>query len=114
VKITEFVVEAYGCEGPLNDGAALCVALRAAADAVGATVLGEAVNAYAPHGVTAVIFLAESHILIATWPEHGYAVAEVFLCNESMDPNDAWGVLESFLRPRRATRHEVPLRVQPG
>jgi S-adenosylmethionine decarboxylase len=114
MNITELLVEAYGCEGPLNDGEVLCDALRAAAQAVGATVVREATHAYAPHGITAMIFLAESHLLVTTWPEHRYVVAEIFLCNPSMDPATAWRAIADVVRPRDARSHPVVLRISPG
>ena len=111
MKLSELIVEAYGCAGVLNDGPALCEALRQGADDVGATVVREAAHAYAPHGVTAMIFLAESHLLITTWPESGYAVAEVFLCNDTMDVMVPWRRLEALLRPTDVRFHKVPLAI---
>ena len=42
-----------------------------------------------------------------------YAVVEIFLCNETMDPNVCWKVMEKFLRPKDARAHPVPLRIGP-
>lgn len=109
MRLTQLVAEAYGCAGALNDAEAICAALTQGARAVGASIVREATHAYAPHGVTAILFLAESHFMVTTWPEHGYAVAEVFLCNEKMDPIDAWSVLEATLRPRETRFHRIPL-----
>ena len=109
MKITQLIIEAYGCTGPLDDGPRLCEALRAGADGVKATIVKEAVHAYAPHGITAIIFLAESHLMVTTWPEHGYAVAEIFLCNDAMDPLDAWRPIELALRPSQSRHHHAPL-----
>ena len=36
--------------------------------------------------LAAVLFLAESHILVSTWPEHKSALIDVLLCNDTMDP----------------------------
>ena len=63
-----------------------------------------------PHGVTAVVLLAESHMSIHTWPEDGMAVCDVFTCGEQTKPRaaaiyiaDAMGsrdcVSETFIRP---------------
>ena len=30
--------------------------------------------------ITGVVLLAESHISIHTWPEHGFAAADIFMC----------------------------------
>ncbi len=55
--------------------------LRAAADAAGATVLSAHFHGFPDHaGVTGMLILAESHISIHTWPEHGYAALDVFMC----------------------------------
>lgn len=46
----------------------------------GLTVLKEAYNQFAPHGVTGVYLLAESHFSIHTWPENSYAAFDLFSC----------------------------------
>lgn len=51
-----------------------------AARANGATVVGEVRQSYAPQGVTVVIFLEESHIIVTTYPEHGIYFVDVFAC----------------------------------
>ncbi len=64
-------------------------ALRDAAAASGATVLGYKFHRFSPQGVTGYLLLAESHISIHTWPEHGYAAIDVFTCGD-MDPRPAF------------------------
>jgi len=36
-------------------------------------------------GVTGTVVLAESHISVHTWPEHGYVSLDVFVCNYTAD-----------------------------
>ena len=36
-------------------------------------------------GVTGTVTLAESHMCLHTWPEHGYVSLDVFVCNYSAD-----------------------------
>jgi S-adenosylmethionine decarboxylase len=36
-------------------------------------------------GVTGTVVLAESHVSIHTWPEHGYVSLDVFVCNYASD-----------------------------
>jgi S-adenosylmethionine decarboxylase len=35
---------------------------------------------FAPQGVSGVVIIAESHVTVHTWPEHGYAAIDVFTC----------------------------------
>lgn len=35
---------------------------------------------FSPQGVSGVVIIAESHLTIHTWPEHGYAAVDVFTC----------------------------------
>ena len=94
-------MDALECEGPLDDLEAIHAAMSQAAQAVGATEVGQAECRYVPHGVTAVLFLAESHILVSTWPEHRAALFDVMLCSAEMDPHAVRRVLSGVLRPGR-------------
>ncbi len=107
MAIVHFLVDAPECDGPLNDGDILIEALRAAAASIGAVEYGQAQVRYVPHGITAIIFLAESHMLITTWPEHDLALVDILLCNESMDVQTAWTKLEEILKPRGRVEMKV-------
>ena len=54
--------------------------LLAAAEAMGATVIGSHFHAFPEHGVSGVVVIAESHLTVHTWPEFGYAAVDVFSC----------------------------------
>ncbi len=83
----------------LRDSGALESLLRAAARAAGATVLGSHFHHFgAGGGVTGVVLLAESHISLHTWPETGFAAADVFMCGHA-DPQAAIAVLLAALEP---------------
>ena len=60
-----------------------------AASEIGATVIGETFHQFSPHGVTGVISIAESHLSIHTWPEHGYAAIDIFTCGTEIKPHKA-------------------------
>lgn len=51
-------------------------------------------------GFTGVALLAESHISVHTWPEHGYAAIDIFMCGDA-EPQRSLDVLKSFFRPQR-------------
>ncbi len=68
----------------LNSTAALEVALRNAVDAGDLTLVQPPVaHAFPELGASAIALLAESHLSIHTWPEHGYAAVDLFTCNSS-------------------------------
>lgn len=46
------------------------------------TVIDVSSHKFSPHGVTSLVLLAESHISIHTWPEHGYAAVDIFACGK--------------------------------
>ncbi len=59
---------------------------------------------FQPHGATGVVLLAESHISIHTWPEHGLATVDVYTCG---DPSKAYRAMEyiiSALQPKRVDK----------
>ncbi|NPA41362.1 MAG: S-adenosylmethionine decarboxylase [Aquificae bacterium] len=59
---------------------------------------------FQPHGATGVVLLAESHISIHTWPEHGLATVDVYTCG---DPSKAYKAMEyiiNTLEPKRVDK----------
>lgn len=77
----------------LNDLGFLRNTLMEAAEKCGATVLGESFHLYSPQGVSGVVTIAESHLFIHTWPEYGYAAADIFTCGTSVQPEVAAEVI---------------------
>jgi len=70
--------------------------LRAAQDA-GAHVIGESFHQFSPQGVTGILAIAESHISIHTWPEYGYAAADIFTCGSGFQARKIAGILVEVL-----------------
>ncbi len=68
-----------------------------AAEVAGATVLKSAFQDFNPQGVSGVVVIAESHLTIHTWPEHGYAAVDIFTCGTTVDPWKATGFLQKEL-----------------
>lgn len=85
----------------LADMAVVRGALVEAAGACGATLLEVQLHGFGPgQGITGVALLAESHISIHSWPEHGYAAIDVFVCG-ACDPHAVLPVLRKAFRPVR-------------
>ena len=75
-------------------------AMRLAADDLGVHVVGESFHRFSPQGVTGILSIAESHISIHTWPEYGYAAADVFTCGSAMMPARAARMLAELLESK--------------
>lgn len=82
-------------------------ALLEAASSVGATVVGDTFHKFSPYGVTGIVAIAESHLCIHTWPEHGYAAADIFTCGDSLKPRKAAAVIVRKLKSREPTITEI-------
>lgn len=94
----------------LTDEHALLVAMREAAAAGGATVLGRTSAVFPNGAVTAVLLLAESHLAVHTWPEHGLAHFDLLTCGR-LNADLIFGHLRSVLGPVRVktvqTTHDL-------
>jgi S-adenosylmethionine decarboxylase len=92
------VLELYNADrDKLNDEIFIRDSLAGAALDANATLLDIKTHSFSPQGVTGFALLAESHISIHTWPEHGYAAVDVFTCGVTTDPERACEFLaESF------------------
>ena len=98
------LLELHGCEPKLlNDPDRLLPLMLAAAERARAHVVANVVHRYAPHGVTCVLVLEESHFSLHTWPEAGYAAADFYTCG-SLLPERALEFLRDGLS---ATRFEL-------
>ena len=94
------LLELNGCDYKLlNDIGFIKEIMLAAAKESGATVLGESFHQFSPQGVSGVIIIAESHLTVHTWPEHGYAGADIFTCGTRVKPEKAAEVLVDRLKP---------------
>lgn len=85
---------------------ALDALLRTAAEAAHARVLHSHFHGFGDgQGVTGVVLLAESHISIHTWPECGFAAADIFMCGDAQ-PQLALAIIEQALQP---ASHQVTI-----
>jgi S-adenosylmethionine decarboxylase len=95
------LLELNECEHSiLNDLPFIRETMLIAARECGATVLGESFHQFNPQGVSGVIIIAESHLTIHTWPEHGYAAADIFTCGTTVQPEIAAEVIIERLKPK--------------
>ena len=84
---THSMGELYDCNlSLLDDPAVVETFLRKATIRMGAELVKHVSHQFAPHGVTVLGLLAESHISVHTWPERGYVAVDAFTCGTRCKP----------------------------
>lgn len=102
------IVEMYECDSEiLNDFDVIRSSMLEAAEIAGATIVGETFHRFAPHGVSGVVVIAESHLSIHTWPEYGYAALDLFTCGETVDPWKGFTHLREKLKAQQISNTEL-------
>lgn len=92
----------------LDDVLVIETLLHEAARGAGATPVGGHFHPFGPgRGVTGVLLLQESHISIHTWPEHGFAAVDVFMCGPAR-PQRAVAIIQAALCPLTLTCRDMP------
>lgn len=104
----QVLAELYACDRErLDDEDLLRGEAVAAAEAMGATVVGTYSHRYHPMGVSVVLILAESHLSLHTWPEHDLASVDIYVCNPAANPGRALAHLARVLKARRVADLEL-------
>ncbi len=104
---THLVLDAWQAPAALlNDPQQIRRALLAAVTAGEGTIIDLCVHQFSPQGITATATLAESHIAIHTWPEHGYFAADLFFCGKGK-PERAMKVLQTALQAKSIKLQQI-------
>ncbi|KAB2659896.1 MAG: adenosylmethionine decarboxylase [Verrucomicrobia bacterium] len=74
------------------------------------TVVRAVFHGFSPWGVSGVVVIAESHLTIHTWPEHGYAAVDVFSCSARLKQ----AAVREYLRAALGARRVTSLRLRRG
>ena len=105
---TQLILELKECDREkLNDLSYVRASMMQAAEAVGATIIGESFHQFNPIGVTGVVAIAESHLCIHTWPEYGYAAVDIFTCGDASALQDAAQLLIDRFQARNSELTEL-------
>lgn len=101
------IAEFYGCDpSVLNNVESIREGMLAAAEVVGATVVGETFHAFTPQGVSGTVVIAESHLSIHTWPENGYVATDIYTCG-GLNPHAGLELLGRHLKARSYRLQEI-------
>lgn len=93
------MIEMWECNPSINEPETVRAAIYEAVRKIGATLLNAHVHSFSPQGVTGVATLAESHLALHSWPEHGYLAADVFTCGDHVNPQALVEVLKQRFEP---------------
>ena len=95
------LAEFFECDpNVLNNPALVEKYMLEAALECGATIVNKCFHLFAPHGVSGVVIISESHLAIHTWPEFGYAAVDLFTCGEQCDPKVSYEFLKRKFNSR--------------
>ena len=78
------ILEMWGCQN-LDSVETAERALREMVVALDVNLLDLRVYPFSPVGVTGIAIVSESHLVIHTWPEHGFVTIDVYVCNYTTD-----------------------------
>lgn len=92
----------------LNDLEFLHGVLHTAALRAGATIVQEVFHQFNPHGLSGVIVIAESHLAIHTWPEHGVAAIDLFTCDSNLKAEAAIAYIAESLEAQAIDTKKIP------
>lgn len=96
---THCILDLYDCPHELlNNEAFIIDAIKKAAEKSQVHILDLSSYRFDPQGVTAVALLTESHLSIHTWPESGYAAADIFSCGQHTNPETACSFLAAHFK----------------
>ena len=62
---------------------------------------------FAPHGISGVVIISESHLTIHSFPEHAYASIDVYTCGDTIDPNVAAEHIANSLEAKTYEKVEI-------
>lgn len=111
---THVHLELWGVEGALlDDPTRLEQVLLNAAAAAKCTVIGSVKHHFTPHGASVVVLVGESHLSIHTWPEHGYAAADILTCGETLPEEGVKSLIGQMKPARSEVKHYERGFVQP-
>lgn len=107
------ILELYGCNFEyLNNEDLIIQTFKNAINEAKMTLLGLQSHKFMPQGVTAVALLSESHMSIHTYPELGYAAADVFTCGDEGSPDKAMNILIDVFKPSNHSIVFIPRGLQ--
>jgi S-adenosylmethionine decarboxylase len=103
------LIDFHGCDlKRLTDVKGFRQSMLDAIENAGGTYVTDVFHEFSPHGLSGVVVIAESHVALHTWPEHGFAALDIFSCTQVLDQDLIITQLADWLHAsaRRVQQHE--------
>ncbi len=105
---TQILIELKDCDPKkLNDIEFIRETMEEAARKTGSTIISSSFRYFEPQGISGVVMISESHLTIHSWPEYGYAAADIFTCGNQVFPWKAVEFLKIELEAKFFSTHEI-------
>lgn len=101
-------IDLNDCTTPDPSPTEIGAAMHATAERLGVRVLLDAPVQYPDHGITYMMALAESHLVVSTWPEHRAAQIDLVSCRADAPPETALEPLLKLFGPNHTTIQRIP------
>jgi S-adenosylmethionine decarboxylase proenzyme len=101
---THYLVDFSSCGELPDDEQTLVEILMEGVRRSGATIVQTCAHRFSPHGLSAVIVIAESHLAAHTWPEFGAMCIDLFSCSESIDAAAAITYIQAAIKAGNANQ----------
>jgi S-adenosylmethionine decarboxylase len=103
-----YIVEASGCDPQiLEDVNKLKEILINAAKVGKMDIRSVHLYKFSPRGISGLVIVSSSHISIHTWPEHGYAAIDVYICGQGSNPEEAIQYILQSIKAKHAHITEI-------
>lgn len=101
------IIELYDCDPEaINNAKSIEETMLAATRAAGGTIVTHSFHQFSPYGFSGAVIIAESHLTIHTWPEHGYCAVDIFTCGD-LNNDAAFEVIKNGLKAKNCCRIEM-------
>ncbi len=111
---THLLVELRECNAKiLSNLKEVQTALINAAKIADATIVEVAFHEFNPFGISGMVIIAESHLIIHTWPEYKYAAVDIFTCGNTIKPEKAVSYLIEKFQSRNPSVVELKRGISP-
>lgn len=107
VRIQQLSIGAHDCTCDIADAELLRRLTERLLTAVGGHVCRTVHHEFTPHGVTVVAILAQSHLVVSSWPEHRYAHVDLLWSGNPVSIELLQRELKEHLGASQIQSHEL-------